>query len=176
MSQEIERLEHLFEETGHLENFEGLKLSASKTAALLFADGVEVMFEYVSSRAKLYLYTPLFSMPRDPAQRLHLLESMLRCNFLRLDTNGAEFALSFTGDDAICQAELDTSDLNAALFGRAIHDFRASRTMCLDALERIHTSRRIETSASRHAASFLLRSVQRRGADNHSRKQNTDYE
>ena len=117
---ETERLNGILNELGRLDGIADLRLSPSGTAALHFQGGKDVFFEYAQEARTLFIYTPLFSLPEDPDERGGLLQTMLRANFLKLDTGPGELSLDAEADKAIYQIGVNIDHLSANLLDRLI--------------------------------------------------------
>lgn len=121
MMHEIEQINKLLDEVGKRNAIE-LKLNHEGTGGLQLKSGVQLYFEYIKGKGRLYIYTPVMPVPPDEGRRLALYEAMLDCNFLNLGCETGGLAVFRHTGQAVYQTGLEVKSLNAdRLHRRAVH-------------------------------------------------------
>ena len=99
---------------------------------------------------------PVLELPVNPLRRLAMMEMMLDCNFLKLETGKGELSIQHDENVAVYQVALETAALTVDRLDHAIDEFLKACEECRFRLEKSKTSATNEQTASQDNGRFQL--------------------
>ncbi|MFC7518719.1 type III secretion system chaperone [Herbaspirillum sp. GCM10030257] len=151
---DVQKLNLLLAELGHRYGITNLKLSTQGAVGLRLKDGVELFLEQDSEQGRLYVYTPILSLPKANDARLRMFARMLELNFL--GSSMAHGILSVQRNMAICHVSIAIADLKIDTLDQWLHYLLESRATLVNKLKTCMRANTSEALHARHSASALL--------------------
>ena len=125
--EDILKVNSALAQVARADKIEHLSLSRDGTAAIQYADNVQVCFEYISETRRLYLYAAIISFPANTEERLALFEKLLTCKFLHTGSAAGDFAVLPPTRQTMYQIWLDAGTITAVQLNDAINSLLDKR-------------------------------------------------
>jgi hypothetical protein len=131
---ELDRISALLTEAGQREGLDGLALGTNGTCGVDLSDDVGIQFEWVEENARLFIFSPLASLPLDGTLRHAVYGAIAEMNCLSPRRGvAAAHAPTF---QTLYQMSLDTADLDANRICEALRALLDERPKALALIEK----------------------------------------